>query len=74
MKGVTLGITDMKCEGCVSTISSALSGISGVHNAEVSLEEKKAVVQAEDSVAGEDLVSVVEEAGYKASVQEERAA
>lgn len=67
MKNVTLDVEGMGCEGCASTVESALSGVEGVRRADVSLDEKEARVTAEDEVTAEDLVAVVEEAGYGAA-------
>ncbi len=69
MKSVTLRIPDMKCDGCVSAVQSALSGMAGIHRADVSLEQKTATVEADDAVTAAELVAAVEEAGYKATVE-----
>ncbi len=68
MKTITLNVTGMSCEGCANTVKSALSQLTGVHNAEVSLADKTAVVEAEDNVDATDLVGAVEAAGYQAAV------
>ncbi len=68
MKTITLNVTGMSCEGCANSVRSALSRVEGVHNAEVSLEEKKAVVALEDGVRAADLLDAVEAAGYEATV------
>lgn len=68
MKSVTLSVPDMGCGGCVDKVKKALLDIEGVAIAEVSLEEKHAVVEAEDSVSADDLAAAVEAAGYGASV------
>ncbi len=74
MKSVTLSIPDMSCDGCVKTVREALTRVEGVGRAEVSLQDKRAIVEAEDHVAPADLASAVQAAGYTASVEEERAA
>jgi copper chaperone CopZ len=68
MKTVTLSVPDMGCGGCVDKVKKALLDIDGVAIAEVSLEEKQAVVEAEEGVSAEDLATAVEAAGYGASV------
>ena len=44
MTELTLEISDMKCEGCVNAVRDALSGLSGVHNVNVSLKDKTATL------------------------------
>ena len=68
MKSVTLSVPDMGCGSCVDKVKKALLDIEGVAIAEVSLEEKHAVVEAEDSVSAEELAAAVEVAGYGATV------
>ncbi len=67
MKTVTLGIPDMKCDGCVSAVKEALETQDGVGAVEVSLQDKSARIVASDDVATDTLVSAVETAGYKVS-------
>lgn len=67
MKRVTLSVQDMKCDGCAKAVQSALLALDGVHEAEVSLAQKQAHVEAADSVRLEELVSAVRRAGYKAA-------
>lgn len=68
MKTITLNVTGMSCEGCADSVKSALSQVEGVHNVDVSLAEKTAVLEAEDTVKPTDLVRAVEAAGYQATV------
>jgi len=68
MKTITLNVTGMSCEGCVNSVRNALARFEGVHNAEVSLDQKTAVLEVEDAVQTADLVAAVEAAGYKATV------
>ncbi len=56
-------IEGMSCNHCKMRVEKALNGIDGV-SAEVFLEDKKAVVEAPDSVKNDVLKAVVEEAGY----------
>ncbi len=71
MKNLTLKIPDMKCDGCVSAVHSALSAVDGVQRADVSLPVKAATLEVDDDVAAADLVSAVEGAGYKASIDDQ---
>jgi len=67
MKKVMLSVEDMKCDGCVDTVRSALTGVKGVRVADVSLEKGEAHVEMEDDVTVKQLLSAVREAGYKAA-------
>ena len=64
MKTITLNIEGMMCQNCQKHVHKALNAIEGVQ-AEVSLEEKKAVCTVSDSVEVETLKAAVEEEGYK---------
>ncbi|MGD2217837.1 MAG: heavy metal-associated domain-containing protein [Gemmatimonadales bacterium] len=68
MRTVTLNVTGMSCDGCVNSVKSALSQLEGVHGADVSLDDKKAILEVEETVDATDLVGAVETAGYQASV------
>ncbi len=70
MKTVTLNVNGMSCEGCANSVKSALSQLPGVHKADVSLADKKAVLEVEDTVQSADLVGAVEIAGYQAIVSD----
>jgi Cu2+-exporting ATPase len=58
----------MSCGHCVSHVKSALEGIEGVSQAEVSLENHEAEVTLSDEVVDSDLIAAVEGAGYEAEV------
>jgi copper chaperone CopZ len=62
-------ISGMSCGHCVSHVKSALEGIEGVSEADVSLENHEADVTMSDQVVDADLVAAVEAAGYKAEVR-----
>ena len=64
-----LEISGMSCGHCVSHVKSALEGIEGVSEADVSLESHQADVTLSDQVIDADLVAAVEAAGYKAEVR-----
>lgn len=61
-----LKIDGMSCNHCVATVKKALESVDGVKNAEVSLDEKQAVVVGKAD--SKELVEAVEDAGYKAQV------
>ena len=63
-----LEITGMSCGHCVSHVKSALEGVEGVSQAEVSLENHEAEVTLSDQVVDADLIAAVEVAGYQAEV------
>jgi copper ion binding protein len=62
----TLNIEGMSCEHCVAHVKEALEAIGGVSAAQVSLKEKNALVEHEDSVSFEAMKAAVSEAGYEA--------
>ena len=64
-----LEITGMSCGHCVSHVKSALEGVEGVSQADVSLENHEAEVTLSDQVINADLIAAVEAAGYQAGVR-----
>lgn len=67
MSEMILNVTGMTCQHCVSAVTKALQGVMGVESAEVSLEDKQAVVMGDaDSQA---LVQAVKSEGYDAAVK-----
>jgi copper chaperone CopZ/predicted peroxiredoxin len=59
-------IEGMTCQGCADSITSALTRIPGVQSANVSLQEKQAVVSAKESeVPTEKILAAIASAGYK---------
>ena len=58
-------IEGMSCGHCVNWVTESLKKVDGVQNAEVSLGEKNAVVDFDESLATEDaLKAAVASAGY----------
>lgn len=55
----------MSCEHCVAHVKEALEAIKGVSTAQVSLKEKNAMVEYDDSVTLDTLKAAVSEAGYE---------
>lgn len=72
-KTVTLKITGMSCAGCANHIHTALLKLGGVISDEVKFPGDIAIVKYDATrVSEEQIVKVIEEAGYKAEVQKER--
>ena len=67
-KTIELDITGMTCDHCVHAVTGALKDVKGVSDAVVSLEDKKAVVTA-DEVDVPALIAAVEEEGYTAAAR-----
>ena len=68
MREVTLSVPDMKCGGCVASVTEALEGLDGTSTVETSLETKRSQVVAEDAVTDADLIASVKSAGFDATV------
>jgi copper chaperone len=69
MKEEILRITGMHCSGCVRSVTNALLRVKGVMYAEVSLAEKSAKVQFDESEATlEKMNSQLNEIGYRIEV------
>lgn len=58
-------IDGMGCQHCVNRITEALSAIDGVEVLEVSLEDKSATVDVEESIADETLMNSIDEEGFE---------
>ncbi|TYV22586.1 copper chaperone CopZ [Listeria monocytogenes] len=66
MEKLTLNVEGMTCSHCESRVTKALSEVSGVKSAVVSLDEGTATVEFEQGQVTEDaLIDAVEEAGYE---------
>lgn len=62
---VTLNVDHMTCSTCPITVKASLMAVPGVTKAEVSLEQKTAVVTFDDAKASvADLVNATTNAGY----------
>ena len=67
MATVTLNIDGMTCGGCVKSVTKVLNDLDGVRSATVSLENKNAQVEFDESkIQIAQLVEAVEDAGYDA--------
>lgn len=63
-------VAGMSCEGCVSSITDALTKIPGVQSATVSLEQKKAVVVADPAqVPTEKIEAEIAGLGYQGKLK-----
>lgn len=60
----TIMIEGMSCNHCTKAVENALKGLNEVSKVEVSLEEKKAVVEVEKLI-DDKLREAIEEEGYK---------
>lgn len=66
MEKVTLGISGMTCGGCVRSVGNVLKALDGVAKAEVSLENRNAVVEFDPAkVQLDQLKRSVVEAGFE---------
>ncbi|MES0489254.1 MAG: cation transporter [Leptospirales bacterium] len=64
-----LNITGMTCNHCVGTVEKTLTGITGVENVTVSLENNSAqVVYDAEQTNTEQLIASVNETNYNASI------
>jgi copper ion binding protein len=76
MKRTELSIEGMSCGHCVARVKNALINVKGVQKAEVSLEEKNAIVEYDsDAASPEDMKKAVAEmdlgyevTGYKDNI------
>ncbi len=66
----TLAIRDMTCSLCAPAVTRALKEVTGVKSVEVSLDERRVVVLADEAVSAEALVAAVGRAGFTATVAE----
>ena len=65
MKTELLKVTGMTCGGCISNVTEALKGVSGVSDVKVSLSAAEATVQYDEKLTSPDqLNSAVKNAGY----------
>lgn len=66
MNTITLNVDGMTCQNCVRHVREALANVPGVQSADVSLEDKRAVVTTDGTVQAQKLVEAVDEEGYTA--------
>jgi copper chaperone len=67
METTTIKVNGMSCGGCVKSVTGVLTALDGVAKAEVSLEQKQAVVEFDAAKLTRDqLRAVIEDAGFDA--------
>jgi copper chaperone len=67
METTTIKVDGMSCGGCVKSVTGVLTALDGVAKAEVSLEQKQAVVEFDAAkVSRDQLKAVIEDAGFDA--------
>ena len=67
MKDIKLKIEGMHCTGCSNRLEKVLNNIEGVEKAKVSFEENEATITYDDGkVSEKQIISEIEEAGFKA--------
>ena len=57
-------ISGMTCGHCVKRVENALLEIDGVHSVVVSLQEKRATIEADDKIEDQLLKDAIEDVGY----------
>ena len=68
---VTLSVPGMTCAACPITVKKALTKVDGVTKAEVSFENREAIVTFDDTKANAPaLTKATEDAGYPSSVKQ----
>lgn len=66
MKKVEIKVEGMHCEGCSKRLTKVLNNIEGVNTAEVSLENKLANIEYDETIAKiEDFYETIEDAGFE---------
>ncbi len=63
----TIDIEGMQCNHCKMTVEKALSQLDGVIKAEVSLEEKKAVIESQKEIEDSKIREIIANAGFEVS-------
>ena len=67
---VTLSISGMHCESCATGIAAILKRTDGVVKADVSYDERRAIVDYDAAKTSPDkIVEAIEKLGYKASIK-----
>ncbi|MDP1609908.1 MAG: copper ion binding protein [Sulfuritalea sp.] len=67
METTTIKVDGMSCGGCVKSVTGVLTALDGVAKAEVSLEQKQAVVEFDAAkVSRAQLAQAIEDAGFDA--------
>ena len=64
---VILRVEGMGCEGCVTAVHEALSGLPGVRRVAVALDKGLAEVKAETPADRKAMIAAIDQAGYDAA-------
>lgn len=72
MKTYVLSIEGMMCSHCTGRVEKALRAVAGVADVAVSLEQKNAVVSADESVTADALKAAVEAQDYPVTAVAEK--
>ncbi len=65
MKTVELSIEGMKCMGCVTRIKNVLDNLKGIHSYDLTLEEKKLILNFKKEKALLNAIEAIENLGFK---------
>ena len=66
MKKIEIKVEGMHCESCSNRLTKILNNVEGVKTAEVSLENKLAKIEYDETVAKlDDLYEAIEDAGFE---------
>lgn len=66
MKKIEIKIEGMHCEGCSKRLTKVLSNVEGANTVEVSLENKLANIEYDETIAKlEDFYEAIEDAGFE---------
>ena len=69
METLTLNIGGMTCGGCVKSVTRILENTKGVAKAEVSLDNKNAIIEFDPAkINPEALIEAIEDGGYDAAL------
>jgi len=67
-RALELKVDGMRCNGCVTSVQRALSEISGVTEAEVQLDEGRALIRG-DGFSVQELIEAIQSLGFKAQTE-----
>lgn len=57
-------VNGMACGGCANTVKTRFSGIPGVNEVEINLDQKTAILSAEAHVGDDELIAALEGTNY----------
>ena len=57
-------VNGMACGGCANTVKTRFSGIPGVNEVEINLDQKKSILSAEANVGDDELIAALEGTAY----------